>query len=308
MPMENQTIVTEFILLGLSSDPQMQIFLFLVFLVIYLITLFGNIVIMVVIRTDSHLHTPMYFLLFHLSFVDIWYSSITVPKMLIDFLAEHKTISFNGCIAQMFFFFLLAGSEVFILSAMAHDRYVAICDPFHYVEAMNKEIWFQLVSGAWTNALLMSRLIFCGPNELDHFFCDLTPLIKLSCSDTNNMELVTFWGSVLFTLPPFLLTIASYVYIIRAILRIPSADGKQKAFSTCSSHLIVVTIFYGTLIIVYLLPKSKVLQELNKVFSLCYTVLTPLLNPLIYSLRNKEVKGALRKVIRKGVLYFAQSG
>uniref|UniRef100_A0A8C3FYJ6 Olfactory receptor n=1 Tax=Chrysemys picta bellii TaxID=8478 RepID=A0A8C3FYJ6_CHRPI len=306
--MANQTTVTEFILLGLFSDPQLQTFLFLVFLVIYLSTLVGNVAIMLVRRADPHLGTPMYFLLSHLSFSDICFSSVTVPKMLEALLSELKTISVSCCFAQMFFLLLSGCSEVFILSAMAYDRYAAICNPLRYSRTMSKRVCSQLVAGAWLigslyaliNTLPLLDLHFCGPNAINHF-----SLIKLSCSVTHQMELVTFLGSFLFTLPPFLLTLTSYVCIITAILRISSSTGRQKAFSTCSSHLIVVTTFYGTLIIVYILPKTKVLRELNKVFSVFYTILTPLANPLIYSLRNKEVMEALRKAVRNSVAFMS---
>ncbi|XP_067391400.1 olfactory receptor 5G9-like [Emydura macquarii macquarii] len=307
MSMENQTTVTEFILLGLSSDPQMQIFLFLVFSVIYLITLVGNIVIMVVIRTDSQLHTPMYFFLFHLSFVDIWYSSVTVPKMLINFLAEEKTISFNNCIVQMFFFFLLAGTEVFILSAMAYDRYVAICDPLHYVDAMNKEIWVQLVSGAWTtgffyaliNTVFAFKLHFCGPNQISHFSCELPPLLQLSCTDTLTNQVVLLSSVMILGLSSFIFTLISYIHIISTVLKIRSAEGRHKAFSTCSSHLIVVGLLYLTAFFQYTKPSSVSSLLLDEMFSLQYSILTPMLNPIIYSLKNKEVKRALRNILGK---------
>ncbi|XP_044840951.1 olfactory receptor 1030-like [Mauremys mutica] len=303
--------ITEFILLGFGNHPELQIFLFLLFLVIYVVTMAGNILIMVLVVTDQHLHTPMYFFLGNLSCLETCYTSTILPRMLASFLTGDRTISVTGCLIQLYFFGSLVDTECYLLAVMSYDRYLAICKPLHYGTRMNNRFCFQLAAGSWISAflaviiviILMSQLIFCGPNEIDHFFCDLTPMIKLSCSDTHNMEFVTFWGSVLFTLPPFLLTMTSYVYIIIAILRIPSTTGRQKAFSICSSHLIVVTIFYGTLMIVYILPKTEKLRELNKVFSLCYTVLTPLLNPLIYSLRNKDVKLAFRKAVRKYVAF-----
>ncbi|XP_053901030.1 olfactory receptor 11A1-like [Malaclemys terrapin pileata] len=308
---ENQTSITEFILLGFGNHPELQIFLFLLFLVIYIVTMAGNILIMVLVVSDQHLHTPMYFFLGNLSCLETCYTSTILPRMLTSLLTGDRTISVTGCLVQLYFFGSLVDTECYLLAAMSYDRYLAICKPLHYGTHMNNRFCFQLAAGSWISAFLaviiviflMSQLIFCGPNEIDHFFCDLTPMIKLSCSETHKMELVTFWGSVLFTLPPFLLTMTSYVYIIIAILRIPSTAGKQKAFSICSSHLIVVTIFYGTLMIVYILPKTEMLQELNKVFSLCYTVLTPLLNPLIYTLRNKGVKLALRKAVGKCVAF-----
>ncbi|XP_065271289.1 olfactory receptor 5A2-like [Emys orbicularis] len=305
--MENQTTVTEFILLGLSSDPQMQIFLFLVFLVIYLITLAGNIVIMVVIRADSHLHIPMYFLLFHLSFVDICYSSATVPNTLMDLLTEHKIISVNGCITQMFFFFLLAVTEAFILSAMAYDRYAAICDPLRYMERMSTRICVQLVSGAWTigffhallNTVFTFKLHFCGPNQISHFSCELPPLLQLSCTDTLTNQLVLLTSTVILGSSSFLFSLISYIHIISTILRIRFAEGRQKAFSTCSSHLIVVVLFYLTGFLRYTKPSSVSSVVLVEIFSIQYSILTPMLNPIIYSLKNKEVKTGLRKMLGK---------
>ncbi|XP_032648569.1 olfactory receptor 5V1-like [Chelonoidis abingdonii] len=305
--MNNQTTVTEFILLGLSSDPQMQIFLFLLFSLIYLISLGGNIVIMVVIRADSHLHTPMYFFLFHLSFVDICYSSVTMPKMLINFLAEHKTISVNGCLVQMFLFILSAGAEIFILSAMAYDRYAAICDPLHYVQTMSKGICIQLVSGAWTmgffyallNTLFALKLHFCGLNQINHFSCELPPLLQLSCTETFTNQVVLLTSAVVLGLSSFLLTLISYIHIISTILRIRSAEGRHKAFSTCSSHLIVVGLLYVTGFLQYTKPSSVSSVVLDEIFSIQYSILTPMLNPIVYSLKNKEVKTALRNILGK---------
>uniref|UniRef100_A0A8C4Y9F3 Olfactory receptor n=1 Tax=Gopherus evgoodei TaxID=1825980 RepID=A0A8C4Y9F3_9SAUR len=296
--MENQTTLTEFILRGLDSDPQMQIFLFLVFLVIYLITLGGNIVIMVVIRADSHLHTPMYFFLFHLSFVDICYSSVTVPNALRNFLAVHKTISVNGCIVQMFFILLSAGAEALILSAMSYDRYAAICDPLRYMERMSKGICVLLVSGAWTigffhallNTIFTSKLCFCGPNEINHFSCELPPLLQLACTDTLTNQVVLLTSFVTFASSAFLLNLISYIHIISTVLRIRSAEGRHKAFSTFSSHLIVVGLLYLTGFLQYTKPSSHLVAAF-------YSVVPPLINPIIYSLRNQEIKTALRKVV-----------
>ncbi|XP_039358049.1 olfactory receptor 5V1-like [Mauremys reevesii] len=305
--MENQTTVTEFILRNLSSDSQMQIFLFSMFLVIYLITLGSNIVIMVVIRVDSHLNTPMYFFLFHLSFVDICYSSVSVPNMLMNFLVEHKTISVNGCIAQMFFILLSIGAEIFILSAMAYDRYAAICEPLRYMERMSKGICVQLVSGAWTigffhallNTVFTSKLHFCGPNEINHFSCELPPLLQRSCTETFTNQVVLLTSVVIFGSTSFLLTLISYIYIISTILRIRSAEGRRKAFSTCSSHLIVVGLWYLTAFFQYTKPSSVSSVVLDEIFSIQYSILTPMLNPIIYSLKNKEVKIALGKTLGK---------
>uniref|UniRef100_A0A8C3S4K9 Olfactory receptor n=1 Tax=Chelydra serpentina TaxID=8475 RepID=A0A8C3S4K9_CHESE len=307
MKMKNQTTVTEFILLGLSSDPQMQIFLFLVFLVIYLTTLGGNIVIMVVIRADSHLHTPMYFFLFHLSFVDICYSSAMVPNMLMNLLAEHKTISVNGCITQMFFFFLLAITEIFILSVMAYDRFAAICDPLRYMERMSKEICVLLVSGAWTmgffhallNTVFALQLHFCGFNQIHHFSCELPPLLQLSCTDTLTNQVVLFTSVVILGSSAFLLTLISYIHIISTVLRIRSVEGRRKAFSTCSSHLIVVGLLYLTGFLQYTKPSLVSSVVLDEMFSIQYSILTPMLNPIIYSLKNKEVKTAVGNILGK---------
>ncbi|XP_074838505.1 olfactory receptor 11A1-like [Carettochelys insculpta] len=303
----NQTFITEFTLLGFGNPPELQTQLFLLFLVIYIATVVGNMLIVVLVLSDQRLRSPMYVFLGNLSLLETFYTSTILPRLLASLLSGDRAIAVHGCIVQFYFFASLVGSECCLLSAMSYDRYLAICRPLHYAARMSASFCLRLVAGCWISGFvsialivfLMSQLTFCGPREIDHFFCDFTPVIKLSCSDSRPMELVTFTLSSLFTLPPFLLTLASYICIISTILQIPSALGRQKAFSTCSSHLTGVTIFYGTLIIVYLLPRTETMRALNKVFSVFYTVLTPLANPLIYSLRNKEVKGALRKAIGK---------
>ncbi|KAM7146165.1 olfactory receptor 6N1-like [Macrochelys suwanniensis] len=303
----NQTAITEFILLGFGDLPDLQIFLFLMFLVIYIATVAGNILIIALVVADQHLHTPMYFFLGNMSVLETCYTSTILPRMLTSLLTGDKTISVIGCFTQLYMFGSLACTECYLLAAMSYDRYLAICKPLHYSALTNTRFCLQLAAGSWLNGclataiviLFMSHLIFCGPNDIDHFYCDAIPLIKRSCSDTHLIILVDFILACVFTLPPFLLTLTSYASIIATILRIPSTTGRQKAFSTCSSHLIVVTIFYGTLMIVYLLPKRDTLRDLNKVLSLCYTVLTPLANPLIYSLRNREVKESLCKAASK---------
>ncbi|XP_039357748.1 olfactory receptor 6N1-like [Mauremys reevesii] len=307
----NQTVVTEFIFLGFGELPALQILLFVMFLVIYIATMSGNIIIIALVVADQHLHTPMYFFLGNLSCLETCYSSTILPQMLANLLTGDKTISFSGCFTQLYFFCALAATECYLLAAMSYDRYLAICKPLHYSALMKTRFCLQLAAGSCLNGylataifvLFMSHLIFCGPNEIDHFCCDLIPLIKLSCSDTHLIVLLDFVLACVFTLPPFLLTLTSYVCILTTILRIPSTTGRQKAFSTCSSHLIVVTIYYGTLMVVYMLPKRDTLSFLNKVLSLCYTVLTPLINPLIYSLRNREVKEALSKAVSKFVAF-----
>ncbi|XP_065419097.1 olfactory receptor 6N1-like [Chrysemys picta bellii] len=303
----NQTTVTQLILLGFGDLPHLQILLFLLFLVIYMATLAGNTLILVLVVTDQHLHTPMYFFLGNLSYLEICYTSTFLPRLLASLLTGDRTISFSGCITQLYFSCSLAATECYLLAAMSYDRYLAICKPLHYSTLMNNKFRLQLAAGSWLNGclasavliLFISQLIFCGPNEIDRFYCDPIPLMELSCSDTHLSMLVDFILACVFTLPPFLLTLMSYVFILDSILRIPSTTGRQKAFSTCSSHLTVVTIFYGTIITVHMLPKRDALRDLKKVLSFCYTVLTPLVNPLIYSLRNREVKEALSKAVNK---------
>ncbi|KAM7150893.1 LOW QUALITY PROTEIN: olfactory receptor 2AP1-like [Macrochelys suwanniensis] len=303
----NQTAVTELILLGFGDLPELPTLLFLVFLVIYIVTMAGNLLIIALVVIDQHLHTPMYFFLGNLSFLEACYTSTILPRMLASLLTGDRTISVGGCMTQFFFFCFLATTECYLLAAMSYDRYLAICKPLHYGTRMNGRLCLQLAAGCWISGFLpctimmvfMSQLIFCGPKEMDHFFCDFTPMLKLSCSDTSLVTLVLYIFSFLDAVSPFLLTLTSYVCIISTILRIPSTTGRQKAFSTCSSHLIIVALFYGTIMIVYMLPKSNTLRALNKVFSVIYTVLTPLANPLIYSLRNREVKEALRNAVRK---------
>ncbi|XP_044300482.1 olfactory receptor 6B1-like [Varanus komodoensis] len=298
MGMKNQTEITEFILLGFGDLRSLRIPLFLLLLIIYLVTMTGNLLIVVLIVNDRHLHSPMYFFLGNLSCLEFCYSSTILPRILASFLSSKTTIFIRICIIQYFFFGGLAGTECYLLSVMSYDRYLAICKPLHYGILMNSKRCQHLAWGSWFNGflasamvtLLMSQLIFCGPNVINHFFCDSSPILKLSCSDTQLISMLIFLLSSAFTLPPFVLTVMSYICIISKILRIPSVTGRQKTFSTCSSHLIVVTIFYGTLMIVYILPESKELMNLNKVLSVFYTILTPLLNPLIYSLRNQEVK------------------
>ncbi|XP_053903973.1 olfactory receptor 10A7-like [Malaclemys terrapin pileata] len=305
----NQTSLTEFILLGFGTVPKLQILLFLLFLVIYIVTMAGNILIVVLVAADLHLHTPMYFFLGNLSCLETCYTSTILPRMLASFLTGDRTISIGSCITQFYFVGFLAATECYLLAAMSYDRYLAICKPLHYATLMNGSFCLQLAAGSWINGFLaiiivvslMLQLTFCGANEIDHFFCESTQIINLYCNDIYQVKLVITIAAALFTLPPFALTGTSYIYIISTILRIPSTTGRQKAFSTCSSHLIVVTIFYGTLIIVYLLPKTNTLRDLNKVFSVFYTILTPMANPFIYSLRNKEVKEALRKIVSKCV-------
>ncbi|XP_044841774.1 olfactory receptor 1020-like [Mauremys mutica] len=306
----NQTSITEFILLGFGDLPELQILLFLLFLVIYIATVTGNILIMALVVADRHLHTPMYFFLGNLSCLETCYSSTILPRMLVGLLTGDRTISFNGCVIQYYFFGSLIATECLLLSVMSYDRYLAICNPLHYAARMSGRACLQLAGGSWLGGFLgnsittlsISQLTFCGPNGIDHFFCDFIPLVKLSCNDPHLMETLAFILTFLLSLVPFLLTLMSYICIIFTILRIPSTTGRQKAFSTCSSHLIVVSIYYGTLLIVYMFPTTDILNDFKKVLSVVYVVLTPLVNPLIYSLRNKEVQEALRKTCGKFML------
>ncbi|XP_038227885.1 olfactory receptor 1020-like [Dermochelys coriacea] len=303
----NQMSITEFILLGFGTLPELQILLFLLFLVIYIATMAGNILIVTLVVTHQHLRTARYFFLGNLSCLETFYTSTILPRMLASLLTEDRTVSFSGCLTQYYFFGSLAGTECLLLSVMSYDRYLAICNPMHYATRMSGRAWIQLagasrIGGFLGNSITMfsiSQLTFCGPNDINHFFCDLIPLINLSCNDPHLMEILTFTLCLIISLVPFLLTLMSYICIIETILRIPSTTGRQKAFSTCSSHLIVVTIFYGTLLTVYMFPTTNTLSDFKKVLSVIYTVLTPLVNPLIYSLRNKEVKEVLRKAWRK---------
>ncbi|XP_067391415.1 olfactory receptor 6F1-like [Emydura macquarii macquarii] len=302
----NQTSITEFVLRGFGTLPELHLLLFLLFFIIYIITMAGNVLIVVLVVADQHLHTPMYFFLGNLSCLETCYTTTILPRMLASLLTEDWTISFNACITQYYFFGSLAGTECLLLSVMSYDRYLAIVKPLHYAARMTGRSCLQLAVGSWVGGflgssittVLISQLTFCGLNVIDHFFCDFYPIVKLSCNDPQLMETLAFTLCLIFSLVPFLLTVMSYMSIIATILRIPSTTGRQKAFSTCSSHLTVVSIFYGTIIITYMFPTTKPLRDFKKVISVLYTVLTPLVNPLVYSLRNKKVKQALRKACR----------
>nr|XP_020671355.1 olfactory receptor 1F1-like [Pogona vitticeps] len=301
--MKNQTMITEFILLGLSSDPQVQLLLFLVFLVIYGTTVIGNTVIIFIVKTESTLRTPMFFFLSHLALVDICYSSVTVPKMLETLVAKKKSISLVGCITQILFFIHFVCTDIFLLSAMAYDRYVAICDPLHYSIVMTKPMCWKLVGGAWItgffdamlNGLPLIDLKFFRHNLVSHYTCELSALLRLSCSETSINYKLILVSCFLFGFTSFFLTLVSYIYIIRTILKIQSTKGRSKAFSTCSSHLIVVCVFYLSVFTRYFQPHSESFTNLDKLSSIQYVILNPLLNPIIYSLNNKELKIILQK-------------
>nr|XP_020670698.1 olfactory receptor 10A7-like [Pogona vitticeps] len=303
----NVTGRTEFILLGLADHPDLQVLLFTVFLSLYIITLVGNTLIFITIMTDPLLRTPMYFFLKVLSFLDICYSSVTLPKMLTNSLSEDKRISYIGCATQMFFLLFLGASECFLLVAMAYDRYVAICKPLRYRSIMNDTVCLSLTVLSWLigNSVSLVQtawvftLPFCESNEIDYFFCDIPPLIKLSCTETSSYERQLFTATIMVICIPFSFIFGSYFLIIFNILKMKSSEGRRKAFSTCSSHLMVVTLFFGSGSLIYLRPKSIQGQDSNKLLALIYTAITPMLNPIIYSLRNKEINEAIKRMARE---------
>ncbi|XP_061447932.1 olfactory receptor 10A4-like [Rhineura floridana] len=302
---ENQTNLNEFILVGFSYLAELQILLFMVFLVTYMITLVGNMLIILLVKLNPSLQTPMYFLLANLSFSEICYTTSVVPQMLIHLLTERKNISKAGCAAQMYVFTILGLTECCLLAAMEYDCYVAICHPLHYTVIMNCQVCTQLAAASWITGISVEvaqttwifSLPFCGSKRIQHFFCDIPPLVKMACTDTSKNEIVVLAVSILFIMTPFLMIILSYICIISTILKLPSAEGRRKAFSTCSSHLTVVTLFYGIALFTYLRPKSSNSPGSDKMISLMCTVVTPVLNPIIYTLRNKEVKGAFKKTV-----------
>ncbi|XP_062972960.1 olfactory receptor 5AP2-like [Elgaria multicarinata webbii] len=303
----NQTTVPEFILAGFTDNPLLRIPLFVVFLAIYVVTLLGNLGMITLIRLDSHLQTPMYFFLSNLSFSDLCYSSVIVPQTLVNFLAEKKAISFIGCASQFYFYAVFASVECLLLAAMAYDRYVAICNPLLYPVVMSKKVCvgFVLVSYlvGCANGMIHTnttfRLPFCRSNVINHFFCDVPLILELACSDTTLNHILLFIISSLIGLCSFLTILISYIYILITIRRITSSEGRKKTFSTCASHLMAVTLFYTTILFIYLKPTSRYSEGQDQVAAVFYTVVIPMVNPLIYSLRNKEVKEALRRIGRR---------
>uniref|UniRef100_A0A8C5RHW8 Olfactory receptor n=1 Tax=Laticauda laticaudata TaxID=8630 RepID=A0A8C5RHW8_LATLA len=294
--------VTEFILVGLSNNPETQQVLFAIFLVVYLLILAGNLLIIITILLDQNLHTPMYFFLSNLSFIDICHSTVTVPKMLADLLSTEKTISFEGCIAQMFFLHLFACTEIFLLTVMAYNRYVAICNPMHYLNVMNHKVCLLLAGTIWVGGTIHSlaligmtiRLPFCGPKVVDNFFCDVPPVIKLACTDTYVIEVLIVSNSGLISVVCFMVLVVSYGVIL-ASLHTRLAAGQHKALSTCAAHLTVVTLFLGHCIFIYSRPSTSFAED--KVVSVFFMAVTPLLNPIIYTLRNEDMKRALNKLL-----------
>ncbi|XP_075061668.1 olfactory receptor 5AP2-like [Mixophyes fleayi] len=305
MDIINKTQVRVFLFSGLTDNRELAPFLFVLFLHVYMVTVVGNIGMMTVVHNSSNLHTPMYFFLSYLSLVDLVYSSVITPKMLSDLISMRKTISFDGCALQFFFFAALAGTECLLLANMSYDRYTAICHPLHYVSIMTKNICLYLVGLAFSIGFLQSSfqtscvfsLQFCSSNLIDHFYCDIPPLLQLSCSDTFSCLIVTVFFIIFCGLGSFMTILISYSFIISSILRMKSAEGRQKAFSTCSSHLLCVTMFYVSVFFTYLRSPSNVFEKQDKIAAVFYSVVTPMLNPLIYSLRNQEVKRVIRRAV-----------
>ncbi|MBZ3873714.1 Olfactory receptor 4K3 [Sciurus carolinensis] len=306
----NQSTVSEFVLLGLGHSWSMQVLLFMIFLILYLIIVSGNIVIVTLIITDPHLHSPMYFFLANLSFVDMWLSSVTTPKMISDFLRENKIISFAGCMCQIFFAHFIAASEMVLLVVMAYDRYVAICKPLHYSSIMSLQRCTGLVVSSWTigfvhamsHLFVIAQLPFCGPREIDSFFCDMSLVIKLACIDSKNLDMLMNVECGVVGITCFILLLISYTYILLSVLQ-SSRTGASKALSTCSAHVTVVVIFFVPCIFIYVCPLN--ITWLDKFLAVFYSVYTPLLNPAIYTMRNKEMKIAMKRL---GRYYMSSQG
>ncbi|XP_004686952.1 PREDICTED: olfactory receptor 2T1 [Condylura cristata] len=305
-PMESfNTSSTYFTFRGLFINKGISGLLFAIISIIFFTALMANGIMIFLIRTDSRLHTPMYFLLSHLSFIDMMYISTIVPKMLIDYLLGQRTISFVGCTAQHFLYLTLVGAEFFLLGLMAYDRYVAICNPLRYPVLMSRRVCWMIIAGSWFGGSLDGFLLtpitmsfpFCKSREINHFFCEAPAVLKLACADIALYETVMYVCCVLMLLIPFSVVIASYARILTTVHRMSSVEGRKKAFATCSSHMTVVTLFYGAAMYTYMLPHSYHRPDQDKVFSVFYTILTPMLNPLIYSMRNKDVTGALKRAL-----------
>ncbi|XP_012661715.1 olfactory receptor 6V1-like [Otolemur garnettii] len=305
--MNNNSVVREFVLLGFSHLREFQAVLFALILLMYVLTLLGNLAIISLTCLDSRLHSPMYFFLCNFSFMEMLVTSTVVPKMLVDLLSTHRTMSLAECLTQSFFYFSLGTTTFLILTVMAFDRYVAICRPLHYPTIMSGPVCVKLVVACWAVGFLSivsptlqkTRLWFCGPKVIDHYFCDSAPLLKLSCSDTHHIERLDFFLSLLFVLTTMLLILVSYILIVAAVLRIPSSSGRCKAFSTCASHLTVVVLGYGSAIFIYVRPGKGHSTHLNKVVALMTAVVTPFLNPFIFTFRNEKVKKVIKDVTKK---------
>ncbi|XP_037371306.1 olfactory receptor 6C2-like [Talpa occidentalis] len=305
--MRNHTSITTFVLLGLTEDPQLQVLVLVFLFLTYILSITGNLTIIILSLIDSQLKTPMYFFLRNFSFLEIAFTTACIPRYLYSLSTGDNTITYNACFSQIFFIILSAATEFFLLAAMSYDRYVAICKPLHYVTIMNTRVCTILVVCCWLSALIIVlipfgmglQLEFCDSNAIDHFGCDASPLFKISCSDTSSTEVVVIFCAVLIFISTLIEVALSYIYIIRTILGFPSASQRKKAFSTCSSHMIVVSITYGSCIFIYIKPSAKEQVEINKGVSVLTTSVAPLLNPFIYTLRNKQVKQAFKDTIKK---------
>ena len=309
--MRNHTETIEFILLGLLDDPQFQVVIFVFLLITYMLSITGNLTIIILTLLDAHLQTPMYFFLRSFSILEVSFTTVTIPKFLTTIITGDKTISFNDCMAQLFFFILLGVTEFYLLAAMSYDRYIAICKPLHYMTVMNHRVCTLLVLASWLasfliifpSLMLFIQLDYCKSNAIDHFTCDYFPLLHLSCSNTKLLEMMGFSSAVFTLMFTLALIILSYTYIIRTILRIPSTTQRTKAFSTCSSHMIVISISYGSCIFMYMNPSAKDRVSLSKGVAVLNTSVAPMLNPFIYTLRNQQVKRAFMDMARKNVLF-----
>ncbi|XP_055439403.1 olfactory receptor 8B3-like [Bubalus kerabau] len=307
MALGNGSFMTQFILMGLRDQPDLQLPLFFLFLVMYMVTVMGNLSLIILIGLSSHLHTPMYFFLFNLSFIDLCYSSVFTPKMLINIISKKKIISYIGCMTQLYFFSFFGISECYVLTSMAYDRYVAICNPLFYNIAMSPKVCSSLMLGSYLMEVLdattlitcMLRLTFCDANTINHYLCDIHPLLQLSCTSTHIIELEVFIVGGINIIVPSLTIFVSYGLILTNIFHIKSTEGRSKAFRTCSAHIIAVSLFFGSSAFMYLKPSSVSVDD-GKISSVFYTNVVPMMNPLIYSLRNKDVKLALRKTLRMG--------
>ncbi|XP_077622185.1 olfactory receptor 6C75 [Crocuta crocuta] len=309
--MRNYTLVTEFILLGLTNDPQWQVVLFIFLLITYMLSVTGNLTIITLTLSDPHLQTPMYFFLRNFSFLEISFTSVCIPRFLVTIVTRDRTISYNGCVTQLFFFIFLGVTEFYLLAAMSYDRYVAICKPLHYMTVMSSRVCILLVFSSWLAGfliifppvMLLLKMDFCASNVIDHFICDSSPILQLSCTNTRFLELMAFFLAVVTLMVTLTLVILSYTYIIRTILRIPSTSQRKKAFSTCSSHMIVVSLSYGSCIFMYIKPSARERVTLSKGVAVLNTSVAPLLNPFIYTLRNQQVKQAFKNMVQKMAFY-----
>ncbi|XP_074123474.1 olfactory receptor 6C76-like [Sminthopsis crassicaudata] len=311
--MRNKTSVTEFILLGLIDDPQLEILIFFFLFLTYILSVTGNLTIITLTLLDSRLKTPMYFFLRNFSFLEISFTSVSIPRFLVSIVTKEKTISYNSCMAQVFFFIFLGATEFFLLAAMSYDRYVAICKPLHYMNIMTPKVCSQLVISSWLAGFILIfppvimglQLDFCDSNVIDHFSCDPSPMLMISCTDTKVLETVIFSMAVITLMVTLASVILSYAFILQTILRIPSAQQRKKAFSTCSSHMIVVSISYGSCIFMYVKPSTKEGVILNKGVAVLNTSIAPMLNPFIYTLRNQQVKQVFKDKVKK--IFFSQN-